>query len=206
MEFSPREKSGLVEERLHTAFGHLGELQGGGDTQRREFRRGLTTHAPHITDLETCKGFQAFLIRVYHTRAVVTRVFLGVLTGDLAEGLGGRNAHRDGYASALVYLADEIFAIGLALCGGDMVEGDEALVYGVLLEARGVVAEQGHHPCGEVAIKGEIGGETCDMVFLHQVADLIEGHAHLDTQCFDLVGAADDTTVVARQDEDGLAP
>ncbi len=188
------------------AFGHLGELQGGGDTQRREFRRGLTTYAPHVAHLETCKGFQPFLVRVYHARAAVTRVFLGVLTGDFAEGLGGRNAHRDGDACALVYLADEVFAVGLALGGGDMVEGDEALVYGVLLEARGVVAEQGHHTRGEVAVKGEIGGETSDVVFLHQVADLIEGHAHLDTQRLDLVGAADDTTIVARQDEDGLAP
>ena len=43
-------------------------------------------------------------------------------------------------------------------------------------------------------------------MFIHKVADLIEGHAHLDTLCLDLVGAADDTTIVARQDENGLVP
>ena len=195
-----------MQERLHTAFGHLGELQGSGDTQCRQFRRGLATYSPHIADLEAGKGFQTLLVRVNHTSPVVARELFGVLACYLAEGLGGGNAHGDGDACALVYLADEVFAVGLALGGRYMVEGDEALVDGVLLEACGVFAEQRHHPCGEVAIKGEIGGETCDVVFLHQVADLIEGYAHLDTQCLDLVGAADDATVVARQDEYGLVP
>ena len=206
VEFSPCEQSGLVQERLHTAFGHLGELQGSGDTQCRQFRRGLTTYAPYIADFKLGKGFQPLLVRVNHTSPVIARELFGVLACDLAEGFGGGNAHGDGDACALVYLADEILAVGLALGGRYMVEGDEALVDGVLLEARGVVAEQGHHTRGEVAVKGEIGGETSDVVFLHQVADLIEGDAHLDTQRLDLVGAADDTTVVARQDEDGLVP
>ena len=181
VEFTPREQSGLVEERLHTAFGHLGELQGGGDTQRREFRRGLTTYAPHIADLKLGKGFQPLLVRVNHTSPVIARELFGVLACDLAEGFGGGNAHGDGDACALVYLADEIFAVGLAFGVRYMVKGDETLVDGVLLEPCGVFAEQRHHPCGEVAVKGEIGGETRDVVFLHQVADLIEGYAHLDT-------------------------
>ena len=67
-------------------------------------------------------------------------------------------------------------------------------------------AENGHHSRRKVAIKREIRGKASNVVLLYKIFNLVQWDTHFDAQSLDLIGPADYTAVIARQNEDGLFP
>ena len=205
VEFQPREQSWFVEQVLGKERGSVGEIECSGDTCGGEFGLRLGTEAPHIGDGEALERLDAFVFGINGADTVVGGVLLGVAGGDFGEGFGGGDAERDGYADALADMVCELFEVGLAPVGGEVVDVEVGFVDGVLLERGGVLREEAHDAAGKVGVECEVGGESGNAVLRDERAYLIERHAHLNAERLGFVGARDDTAVVVGEDDDRSA-
>ena len=134
----------------------LGELKRGRDTGGLQFGFCLAPNAPYVANLEPGERLDALQLGTDLAHPVVAGIFLGVLGCHFRQRLRRSDADGDGYAYAFADVANQFFAIGFLLLGRYMVDIEKTLIDGVLLKARGMIAEDGHHAVGEVTIEGEI--------------------------------------------------
>ena len=128
-------------------------------------------------------------------------MLLGHMVGQLGKGFGGTNAHTHRNARPLHYaLAHGVTNLTQIGRAGEI---DKAFVNGIHLGARGILAQNLHHPIGQVGIQSVVAAERKDAVFFHQIFALKPRLPHAHTQGLGLVGARYNAAIVVGQHHHG---
>lgn len=123
------------------------------------------------------------------------------VVGQLGQRLGGTDTDADGHADP----AQDVVPDGLAHVAharpvaGQAIQGEEALINGVDLQARAVLAQHVGDAVAHVRIEGVVGGQGHDAVLAGQVLHHEPGRGHLDAQRLGLVGARHGAAVIVGQ-------
>ena len=159
----------------------------------------LAAHAPHFFHRQLRE--QLFFLDVSECveikNTLRARMFFGYMVGQLGKGFGRTNAHTHWNARplhhTLAHAVTHFTQIGRAR------EIDKAFVDGIHLGARGILAQNLHHPIGQVGIQSVVAAERKDAVFFHQVFALKPRLPHAHTQGLGLVRARHHAAIVVGQ-------
>ena len=179
----------------------LDEVVGGLDAEALHPEEISPADAPHITDRCPLECPDDVPPAVEGVDTTGLGVLLGVVAGDLSEGLRGGDTDAGRDAHAPENSSPDLPRQSVVLLIGGKV--DEALVYGVDLLLRHDRPDHAHHAAREISVKNIIAGTDADVLPLHQVPDLEKWHAHRDAECLRLIGPADDAAVVIGETDDG---
>ena len=130
----------------------LAEVPCGDYACGQEFLLCLTTDAPYIFDGKALQGFLPFLVGVDDTYAVVGRVLLGVLAGNLGECFGGCLSAGYRYAHPLADLQDHLLVIGFEFVHRHVITMQKGLIDGVLIQSWRVLGKYAHYSAAQVAV------------------------------------------------------
>lgn len=179
----------------------LDEVVGGLDAEALHLETVSPADAPHVTDRRPLECSDDVSPAVDGIDAAGLGVLLGVVAGDLGEGLRGGDTDAGGDAHAPEDGPPDLPRQSLVLLIGGKV--DEALVYGVDLLLRYDRPDHAHHTAREIAVEDVVARADGDLLLLHQVTDLEEWYTHRDAECLGLIGPTDDAAVVIGETDDG---
>lgn len=87
----------------------------------------------------------------------------------------------------------------------EALEIDKGLIDAVILYYGRKTSNRFDHASAQVAVEGVVGRENTDAIFLHDIANLKQRHAHLHAKCFRFLGSGYSTAIIVGKHNDGDA-